>query len=156
MYTVGTLPGALLSSGANIQHGLHYRLQRSTRYILHWLKLSIPDFENCRRRHRNIAISRMAARLLLLKFSRCPPTCYSVRRQLDIGVSPAKPSALPAFHHLRLPDHGNHVRNLEPWHRHWYNVHSSEPTILVELPSLRPPVQVADQLLRVCEVKTPL
>jgi hypothetical protein len=76
------------------------------------------------------------------------PTCYS--------VSPTKHSALPTFHHLRLPHHGNHVRNLEPWHRHWYNVHSPEPTILVELPSLRPPVQVADQLLRVCEVKTPL
>jgi hypothetical protein len=133
-----------------------HRLQRSTRYILHWLKLSIPDFENCRRRHQNIAIPRMTAPLLLLKCRRCPPTCYSVHRQLDIAVSPTKPSALPAFHHLRLPHHGNHVRNLEPWHRHWYNVHSPEPTILVELPSLRPPVQVADQFLRVCEIKTPL
>jgi hypothetical protein len=121
-----------------------HRLQRSTRYILHWLKLSIPDFENCRRRHRNIAQSQMAVPLLLLKCSRSPPTCNSVRRQLDIGVPPTKPSALPAIHYLRLPHHGNHVRNLEPWHRHWYNVHSPEPTILVELPSLRPPVQVAD------------
>jgi hypothetical protein len=123
---------------------------------LHWLKLSILDFENRRRRHRNIAISRMTAPLLLLTCSRCLPTCYSVSRQLDRAVSPTKHSALPAFHHLRLPHHGNHVRNLEPWHRHWYNVHSPEPTILVELASLRPPVQVADQLLRVCKVKTPL
>ena len=73
-----------------------------------------------------------------------------------IAVSPTNLSALSVFHHLRLPHHDNHVRNLEPWHRHWYNVHSPEPTILVKLPSLRSSVQVADKLFRVCEIKTPL
>ena len=98
----------------------------------------------------------LGAPLLLLKCSRCPPICYNRRRQLEIAVSPTKPLALSAFHYLRLPHHGNHVCNLKPWHRHWYNVHSPKPTILVELSSLRPSVQVADQLLRVCAVKAPL
>ena len=120
------------------------------------VQIEYSRFEKCRRRYWNTAMSQMAASLLLLKRIRRPPTCYNRRRRLGIAVPTTKPSTFSAFCYLRLPHHGNHVRNLEPWHWHWYNVHSPEPTILVELSSLRPSVQVADQLFRVCAVKAPL